>query len=102
MIALDPGYGFGKLDASLVEPVVGSEIMAHFEIIQDAEVRLASSPKEVVMPTGVLHEHCIYQVGLQRRVHGGDHGLVANEEITTATGYTNPAAVERVPHQFAK
>ena len=102
MVPFHPGYGLRELSSSLVEPVVGPEIVTQFEIIQDAEVRLACSSRKVVVPPCVLRQHGIHHIGFQHGVHGGHHGLIAHEKIAATAGYANPAAIEGVPHQFAQ
>ena len=68
VIALDPGNGIGELHAALVFPVVGAEVVAQLQVVEQTEIGLAGHAGEVVVPPGVLHQGGVDQVGLQ----GGD------------------------------
>ena len=102
MIALDPRYRVGTLHAALVKPVVGSEIVAKLEVIENAEVRLTGHAGEVVVTPGVLKEGAVYQAGCQGRIESGKQGLIADEKISSAAGNPNAAAIERLANKFAR
>src|SRR5580692_426605 len=54
VIPLDPGYRVPTFQSAFVNGIVGSEVVSELQIVRYAQVGFAGSPREVVVPPGIL------------------------------------------------
>ena len=100
VIPLDPGQRIRKLHAAFVDGIENAEVVPEEKSIWNVEVGFSGGAGEIVMTARPLNENAVDQIRPERRSPGADQRLVAQENIVTAAGSADAAAVQRAADQL--
>ena len=94
VVSFYPGDVIGKLDAAFVDGIENAEVMSEKKSVGDVEVGLSGGAGEIVVTAGPLDENAVDKIGREIRVRSADERLVTQENVVTAAGSADAAAVE--------